>query len=585
MAQVTLMSVTERARVWRLLTQAAWQSLLRWMHGGPLFRWRLFSGTPARLIIAPQDLRTADGTNAADIYAGRFLFAGQLVETSGQSPFEVHAPSADWARALHGFGWLRHLKAAETVVARQNARALVDDWIRSCGYWQDTAWEQQVVARRVLAWLSQSPLILEGCDREFYRRFLRSLARQVRYLRRTMNETPDGVPRLQAAMAVAAATVSMSGQGRFVRQSLRRLDQELARQVLADGGHISRNPAALLDILVDLLPVRQALTVQGMPASPMVMQAIDRMMPMVRFFRHGDGTFAHFNGMGATPVDLVATILAYDDARGGPPGNAPHSGYQRVACGDTLLLMDTGVPPEPALSLTAHAGCLSFEMSSRRTRIVVNCGVSNSERGAWRSVSRATAAHSTATIDDTSSARFLSEARFGGWLGAPILTGPTSVPVEREEGPSGVRIVASHNGYQDNLRLIHERDITLSQDGSVLDGIDRFRPTARTGRDHEFAIRFHLHPSIKASSIRSGTGILLVAPDGEAWEFTAPGCEMGIEESIYLSDSSGHRRCEQIVLYGRLAHRREAAWQFCRTAAGRATRRRVSDTASGELDL
>lgn len=142
MAQVTLMSVTERARVWRLLAQAAWQSLLRWVHGGPMFRWRLFSATPARLIIAPQDLRTADGTNAADIYAGRFLFAGQFVETSGQSPFEVPAPSADWARALHGFGWLRHLKAAETVVARQNARALVDDWIRSCGYWQDTAWEQ-----------------------------------------------------------------------------------------------------------------------------------------------------------------------------------------------------------------------------------------------------------------------------------------------------------------------------------------------------------------------------------------------------------------------------------------------------------
>jgi uncharacterized heparinase superfamily protein len=571
--------------VWRLLAQTAWQSLLRWVHGGPMFRWRPFSGAPARLLIAPQDLRTADGTNAADIYAGRFLFAGQLAETSGRSPFEIDPPSADWARALHGFGWLRHLKAADTVVARQNARALVDDWIRSCGYWQDTAWEQPVVARRVLAWLSQSPLILDGCDREFYRRFLRSLARQVRYLRRTMNETPDGVPRLQAAIAVAAATVSMSGQGRFVRQSLRRLDQELARQILPDGGHVSRNPAALLDILVDLLPVRQALTVQGMPASPTVMQAIDRMMPMVRFFRHGDGTFAHFNGMGSTPADLVATILAYDDARGSPPVNAPYSGYQRIAAGDTLVLMETGTPPEVSLSLGAHAGCLSFEMSSRRTRLVVNCGVSNSERGAWRAVSRSTAAHSTATVDDTSSARFLPESRYGGWLGAPILAGPTLVPVDREEGPSGIRVVASHNGYQDTHRLIHERDLTLSEDGSVLDGIDRFRVLGKTSRGDEYAIRFHLHPAIRASAVRAGTAILLLAPDGEAWEFVAPGCETAIEESIYLSDSYGHRRCEQIVIYGRVAHRREAAWQFCRTAAPKAARRRVSDTSGGELDL
>ena len=50
-------------------------------------------------------------------------------------------------------------------------------------------------------------------------------------------------------------------------------------------------------------------------------------------------------------------------------------------------------------------------------------------------------------------------------------------------------------------------------------------------------------------------------------EFVAPGCETVIEESIYLSDSYGHRRSEQIVVYGRVAHRREAAWQFRRTAA------------------
>ena len=59
------------------------------------------------------------------------------------------------------------------------------------------------------------------------------------------------------------------------------------------------------------------------------------MMPMLRFFRHGDGSFALFNGMGPTPPDLLATILAYDDARGAPVANAPHSGYQRVEAGGT----------------------------------------------------------------------------------------------------------------------------------------------------------------------------------------------------------------------------------------------------------
>ena len=90
--EMTLLSVAERARVWRLLAHTAWQSILRWVHGGPLFRWRPFAGAPARLLIAPQDLRTADGTNAADIYAGRFVFAGQQIEANGRSPFEVEPP-------------------------------------------------------------------------------------------------------------------------------------------------------------------------------------------------------------------------------------------------------------------------------------------------------------------------------------------------------------------------------------------------------------------------------------------------------------------------------------------------------------
>ncbi|MEC9402344.1 MAG: heparinase, partial [Pseudomonadota bacterium] len=210
------------------------------MHGGPLFRMQPFSAVPARLLIAPQDLRTADATNAADIYGGRFLFSGHLVETQGRSPFELQAVHEDWQRELHSFGWMRDLRAADSQISRQNARALVEDWIKFCGRWHDIGWEASVVTRRILSWLAHSPFILQDGDHEFYRSFVRSLARQVRYLRQTINETEDGVERLHAALAMASACISMAGQGRFARQSIRRLDQELTRQILPDGGHISR---------------------------------------------------------------------------------------------------------------------------------------------------------------------------------------------------------------------------------------------------------------------------------------------------------------------------------------------------------
>src|ERR1700752_782015 len=76
----------------------------------PLLRPPLPGRKPDRLVIAPQDLRTADPTRASEIYAGRFAFAGKIVICDGRSPFEIEPPSEEWSDQLLGFGWLRHLR-------------------------------------------------------------------------------------------------------------------------------------------------------------------------------------------------------------------------------------------------------------------------------------------------------------------------------------------------------------------------------------------------------------------------------------------------------------------------------------------
>ena len=94
------------------------------LNGHPLLRWPLPIFKADRLLIAPQDLRTADATRATEIYSGRFAFAGKVVVCDGRSIFEMEPPSDEWAAALLGFGWLRHLRAAESAHhARQCARA------------------------------------------------------------------------------------------------------------------------------------------------------------------------------------------------------------------------------------------------------------------------------------------------------------------------------------------------------------------------------------------------------------------------------------------------------------------------------
>lgn len=535
--------------------------------GSPLFGMRYAGRYPERLLIAPTDLRTSDPTVAADIHAGRFLFAGQLIDVGDDSVFEFEPPGEEWARRLHGFGWLRHLRVADGGPADPTARTLVADWIRVGSRHPAIAWETEVVSRRIMSWLAQAPLILEGCDYAFYTRFIRSLTRQTRHLRRVAGMAAAGLPRLRAMIALTAAALSMSDADAFVKQASRKLDSELQNQVLPDGGHVGRNPGALIDLLVDLLPLRQAFTARGIQPSRALMAVIDRMMPMIRFFRHGDGGFARFNGMGDTQSDLVATALAYDDARGNPVSNAPHSGYQRVVAGPTLVLMDTGAPPAMPISGTAHAGCLSFELSVGRQLVVVNCGAPTVGPPRLRRLARTTAAHSTVSINDTSSCRFLNRPGLSQRLGEVVIAGPQNVTVERGQEEGGTVIVARHDGFGERYGIIHHRRIRLSATGDRLDGADIFttprgQPVTRSGKD-TFAIRFHLHPSLEALQEEAGGPIELVFVDGEMWQFEST-AEANIEDSIFFSDVHGNRPSLQIVLLGRPQQQPSVSWSLRR---------------------
>ena len=508
------------------------------------------AGGPERLLIAPQDIRTSDPTIAADIYAGYFSFAGKSVASHGRSPFDIDAGSDLWARELAGFGWLRHLRAADTPLARANARALVADFITvSARANVRTAWEPQVLARRLLSWLSQSPLILEGGDRPFYQRFMRAIGRTQAALEAALQGPLDGEPRLLAAIALATLGISVAGAAQMQKRSTKRLADELETQILRDGGPVSRNPQALIDLLLDLLPLRQAYAARGIAPPPQMLNAIDRMIPMLRLFRHVDGSLALFNGMGGTQPSQLATILAYDDTRGAPVLNAPFSGYQRMeaAGGSTVLVVDAGVPPPPRLSAKAHAGCLSFEFSAAGQQIVVNCGAPDAARPTARAAARTSAAHSTLVVADTSSCRFADQAGLQRWLGEQIVSGPTRTEVKRQPVPGGTSLRLSHDGYRDRFGLLHERTLTLADDGRRLAGRDVLHALGRVAATHRYALRFHLHPNVRATLQPDGRSLILDAGTTH-WRFAVAQAAISIEDSIYFAAPHGPRSAEQIVV-------------------------------------
>jgi uncharacterized heparinase superfamily protein len=523
---------------------------------------------PQKLIIAPQDIRTSDPTIASEIYAGQIKLAGKLLETHGRSPFEVDLPSEAFAVDLHGFSWLRHLRAAETALAKVNGRALVADWISGRkGRHAAVARRSDVTARRVMSWLSQAPLLLEGADAAFYSQFVQAVTMDARRLEALSRSAPPTEVKLLIQIAITHFAVSSSESDGAIKEAALRLCDLLDEQVLTDGGHVSRNPAVVLELLLDLLPLKLAFLWRRIQTPQPIISAIDRMMPMLRMMRHSDGAVALFNGMGATRADLVAAVLAQDDAVSPPPLNAPYTGYQRVSHGKSVLIIDAGTPPKPPLAEQAHAAPGAFELSANGHRLIVNCGAPPSHRSEMRSFSRLTSAHSTLVVNDRSIGHLARTRLMNALVGEQYSGGASSVSLTRSESGEGTLLTVEHDGYRKSHGLLHERKLLLSADGAMLEGDDTLKlkgGKTKGGKPKAgpYMLRFHLHPLVKASLASDGLTVRLTLPNGIRWLFDAGGLPVMLEESIFFASPEGLRRSEQITVAADIAERATIAWTF-----------------------
>jgi uncharacterized heparinase superfamily protein len=210
-------------------------------------------------------------------------------------------------------------------------------------------------------------------------------------------------------------------------------------------------------------------------------------------------------------------------------------------------------------------------------------------RDNWRAFARGTAAHSTLTYHGASSCQFVALSAMKRLLhGAPVVSGPAKVESQREVLASGVVLTASHDGYLARFGVLHRRSLMVAHDGSRLEGEDTASaaPGARIkGNDANYAVRFHLHPSVKASRRSDGRGVMLVLPNRDVWVFETPDDKVELEDSVFLAGNDGPRRTAQIVIRQDARHAPSIRWSFVRSKAAPAAAAKRSTRSEPELPL
>ncbi len=556
-------------------------------------RLSLIGRSTSGVVTSPEPLWTGDDLMARQLASGLFRLGGGMVEARDQTPWTIEPPSPNWENSLQGFDWLDHAVAASEPADRIKLIGWLFDWIDRYGSGKGPGWRPDLTGRRLARWICHAPVLLNGAGSAKSKAFFRSLGRQTRFLRRRWSSAPAGLSRFQAAAGLVYAGLALEGAGSgLMKEGVDALDKTCKTTVGPDGGIISRNPEDLFEVFAILVWAAQSLRENGIEPSQGHTDAMTRIAPAIRAMRMGDGSLTRFHGGGGGNPERIDRALVASGLR--PPTRIFECmGFHRISTARSTVVFDGGVVGKGDEAIGFHASAFCFEASVGRRPMIVNCGPGAAFGDEWRTASRATAAHSGLTIEDISSSRLIARR-----TGPPRLLGGTrNIACVREEDATGVRLIASHDGYLGSHGLIHQRRLILTADGCDFRGEDSVTATGpdpqsafdiAAGRMDKMAIpytiRFHLHPDVEADMFLAGSAVRLRPLSGDLWVMRQLGGDLTIEDSVFLDDQRAHPRAtKQIVVRGEAKeYSGVVKWAFRRAEPGKPTPRDLAETAADE---
>jgi uncharacterized heparinase superfamily protein len=486
-----------------------------------------------------------------------FHFLNQSLKFDGAIIWDTTNASHLWRYHLHYFNYLEGLVVLQAVGGGDAERAwnqfrrLILCWIDSNRLIQGDGWHPYTVSLRLVNWLNAAEVFFERIksDPVFEQRFIGSLAAQANILSENLELDVRGnhlLENIRALIWVGTGLDSPKAQG-WLSAALALLREELAEQVLSDGGHFERCPGYHAVVLRRLIEIGQRLRTSTGSTPAYIEDAVKRMLEFLKILQTPNGGLPLLKDTAVDahpPVDVVLTegALLLKDRRFlavapaglrtflqfGEEGLSwfksggkvdllerenthflPESGYvcSRTRAGDFFIL-DVGRPCPDYLPAHAHADLFTFDLWIGGRPWVVDSGVYEYTAGYWRDFFRATRAHSTVEVDGLSQSDVYSSFRVGRRARVH------GVACQRVR--QGVWLAQGyHDGY-DRLGAVHRR-VVLFRPGSywvVMDSV--------TGRgEHEIRTRLQLQPNVEALEVSDGSWTL--AQDGNSIFATTSG--------------------------------------------------------------
>jgi len=441
---------------------------------------------------------------------------------------------------LNSFFWLFSLDLKSSKKDTQN---IILEWIGKNHKYNSKSWEVDIVAKRIIAWVSSFRLTYEDGSRDYKNKFNSVIKKQINHLINEIEGSELVDDKMIGCAAIILTGLSYQDKDQYLKTGLNLLRKLVKYSFDSDGFPKSRNIRQLCFYLKYFVLIREWFKESQSEIPDFINENIYYLGQAYAFAWQNSKIDLLFNGNHKTnnlDFDHYLKKLGYNFKN----QSNELGGYAVLSNKKTSLIMDIGSSPDKKISSNYQAGALSFEITSNGKKLICNSGYFQNHNHQLNELSKSSAVHSTLILDDRSSCKFNKIKNKGSKISHGLKILKKNIVFEKNYW----KINAAHDGYLKQYGIVHEREIEFYPEQIKFIGHDKI--ISKDGvKNLKFEIRFHLEPSIKIMRTQNNKSILIDL-DGEGWKFNSDNNNMSIDDGLYFGRKDFFVDNKNIIISG-----------------------------------
>jgi uncharacterized heparinase superfamily protein len=443
-------------------------------------------------------------------------------------------------KKLNNFFWFFSLDLKSS---KKKTQSIIINWINRNNRFDKKSWEFDLLAKRVISWLSNHQLTYEDSDNEFKRKFNSSIQKQTNHLLNEINNSDKFEDKMIGCAAIILTGLAYNNHKNYLKNGLNLLKKIINLSIDNQGFPKSRSIKQLIFYLKYLILIKEWFKESQNTTPEFIDETIYYLGQSYCFIWQNVNQDILFNGnytSNNADFDQYLKRFGYKFIN----ENKEHSGYAILRNKKITLAMDVGSSPIKKLSKDYQSGALSFEIISKGKKLISNSGYFTKKDNRYNKLSKSTALQNTLVIEDYSSCYFVKNQRSEYLIKQGLKVSKKSIVFEDNYW----KISASHDGYYKKFKLIHEREIEFYPEQEKFIGFDKILKK-NTTKNIKFDIRFHLNPNSKVMKTNDNKTILIELED-EGWKFCCDNFNINIDNGLYFGNKNSYKENQNIFISG-----------------------------------